>query len=152
MTSSPVTVEPCTVPCGPTIPVSRDPLEMFSYFFTDDLLSHIVRETNRYAAQYLAATNSTTSWETTIDELKAYLGFMVVMGLNNLTEIRDYWSSNTRDITTRRSPSPDPKRAASGELATQMACTRHADNRELTTESPSRSTAVPKIHSRTPTK
>ena len=78
MTSSPVTVEPCTVPCGPMIQVSRDPLEMFSHFFTNDLLSHIVRETNRYTAQYLAAKNSTTSWETTIDELKAYLGFMVV--------------------------------------------------------------------------
>ena len=68
---------------------------------------------------------------------------------------RDYTGvvkSGDGDITTRRSPSPDPKRAASGELATRTACTRHADNREPTTESPSRSTAVPKIHSRTPTK
>ena len=49
----------------------------------------IVHETT---AQPLAALNRETTWETTIEELKAYLGFMIVMGVNRLPEIRDYWS------------------------------------------------------------
>ena len=98
MTPSPISVEPCTVPCGPLVPVTHEPLEMFSHFFTDNLLAVIVEETNRYAVQCLAATNrnSTTTWETSLDEMKAYLGFMVVMGVNQLPEIRDYWSTDTK--------------------------------------------------------
>ena len=57
MTPSPITVEPCTTPVGPRVPTSRDPLEMFSHFFDDGLLSDIVRETNRYAQQCLATAN-----------------------------------------------------------------------------------------------
>ena len=69
---------------------------MFSHFFDDDLLSLIVRETNRYAAQYLTAANVDTTWETDVEELKAYLGFHIVMGVNRLPEIRDYWSHDLK--------------------------------------------------------
>ena len=54
-----------------------------------------MRETNRFAAESLAAANSTATWETTLEEIKAYLGFMIVMGVNRLPEIRDYWSMDT---------------------------------------------------------
>ena len=96
MTPSPITVEPCTVPPGPQVQTSRDPLEMFSKFFDNNLLSLIVRETNRYAAQFLAATRSSHTWETDLEELKAYLGFRVVMGVCKLPEIRDYWSTDQK--------------------------------------------------------
>ena len=96
MTPTPVSVESCLVPAGPLVPISREPLEMFQHFFTDDLLSLIVRETNRYAAQCLAATNNTSTWETNLEEVKAYLGFMVVMGINRLPEIRDYWCTDSK--------------------------------------------------------
>lgn len=96
MTPSPISVQPCNVPCRPLVPVTHDSLEMFSHFFTDNLLSTIVEETNRYAAQCLAATNSSVTWETTVHEIKAYLGFMVVMGVNQLPELRDYWASDTK--------------------------------------------------------
>ena len=70
---------------------------MFSHFFSEDVLSLIVRETNRFAAQCLAAaSNTTTTWETNLEEVRAYLGFMVVMGVNRLPEIRDYWSVDTK--------------------------------------------------------
>ena len=95
MTATPVDVQPCTVePAGPLFPVSRDPLEIFSHFFTDDLLSLIVRETNRYAPQCLEDSDST--WETNLEEMKAYLGFMIVMGIARLPEIRDYWSTDSK--------------------------------------------------------
>lgn len=96
MTPSPITVEPCTVPAGPQIPTSREPLQIFSEFFTDDIMSLLVTETNRYAAQCLAATSSNGTWETDKDELKAYLGFRVVMGVCKLPEIRDYWSTDPK--------------------------------------------------------
>ena len=84
------------MPVGPHVPSSRDPLEMFSHFFDEDILSVIVHETNLFAAQSLAAANRDTTWETTIEELKAYLGFMLVMGVNRLPEVRDYWSRDEK--------------------------------------------------------
>ena len=69
---------------------------MFSNFFSDEILSLIVRETNRFAAQCLATAQRMVTWETNLDELKAYLGFMIVMGINRLPEIRDYWSVDTK--------------------------------------------------------
>ena len=96
MTPSPISVEPCSVPFGPLVPVSQNPLEMFSHFFTEEVLSLIVRETNLYAAQCLTASNNNTTWETDLEEIKAFLGFMVVMGVNRLPEIRDYWSTDSK--------------------------------------------------------
>ena len=95
-TPSPITVEPCSTPFGPLVPVSHNPLEMFVQFFTEEVLSLIVRETNRYAAQCLSAANSNSTWETNLAEMKAFFGFMVVMGVNRLPEIRDYWSTDTK--------------------------------------------------------
>ena len=91
-----MTVNPCTVPVGPQVPCSRNPLEMFSHFFDDEILSLIVRETNLFAEQSLAATHSNTTWETNTTEIKAYLGFMILMGINRLPEIRDYWARDEK--------------------------------------------------------
>ena len=93
MTPSYISVESCIVPVGPLVPSSCDPL---AHFFTNDILSLIVRETNQFAAPCLAAANSTGTWETNLDEIKAYLGFMIVMGVNRLPEIRDYWSVDSK--------------------------------------------------------
>ena len=49
-------------------------------------------ETNRYAEQSLRGTDK--EWSTNADEIRAYLGFMILMGINRLPEIRDYWSTN----------------------------------------------------------
>ena len=81
---------------GPRVPTSRDPLEMFRHFFDDDLLQVIVRETNLFAAQSLAAANKNTTWQTNPSEIKAYFGFMIIMGINRLPEIRDYWAMDDK--------------------------------------------------------
>ena len=62
----------------------------------------IVNETNRYAKQTLQGTNKV--WETDADEIRAYMGFMILMGINKLPEIRDYWSV---DPTFRYAPIAD---------------------------------------------
>ena len=75
MVPSSVIVEPCTSPVGPCVSISHNPLEMFSHFISDTLLSEIVEQTNLYATQCLAAANAQTTWQASIEELKAYIGF-----------------------------------------------------------------------------
>lgn len=61
-------------------------------FFTTEIIQHLVSETNRYAAQCLDG--SQKKWSTTEKEMKAYLGFCILMGLVREPEIRDYWSQD----------------------------------------------------------
>ena len=55
-------------------------------FFNDTLVDLIVEETNRYAEQTLTGTKKEFT-----HEIRAYMGFMILMGINKLPEIRDYW-------------------------------------------------------------
>ena len=86
---APVTVEPFLGSPGPTSYISDDPMTTFSSFFTDELLTTIAEETNRYAAQFASRQPSSNQreWKTSVEELKAYFGFMVLMGINQLPEI-----------------------------------------------------------------
>ena len=90
--ASPVAVTPCNEPAGPQVPLPSDPLGLFSLFFDDTLVDLIVKETNRYAEQTLQGTDK--EWSTDAAEIRAYMGFMILMGINHLPEIRDYWSTN----------------------------------------------------------
>ena len=74
----------------------------FSYFFNEALLDTIAHKTNRFVVQSLAASNVNRTWETSIEKLKAYFGFMVVMGINRLPEIRHYWSSDNKHFIASR--------------------------------------------------
>ena len=47
-------------------------------------------ETNRYAEQSLRG----AEWSMNADEIRAYLGFMILMDVNKLPEKRDYWSNS----------------------------------------------------------
>ena len=94
LTPSVVDVQTCQEPVGPTVPVSTNPLEMFTIFFDAEVLDLIVRETNRYASQVLHG--SETTWETDVQEIRAYLGFRILMGITRKPEIRDYWSRDEK--------------------------------------------------------
>ena len=93
---SDVIVQPFTMEVGPTFPMSADPMEVFSHFFTPQLIDLIVQETNRYAALCLSSATNTSrpvqSWETNAEEVMAYFGFSMLMGLNRLPDLYDYWS------------------------------------------------------------
>ena len=97
-TGSSVNVEPFTMDVGPTIPLGEDPSDIFMTFFTPQLLEYIVTETNRFACQYLSATHEgegpPPTWETNAEEMKAYLGFAILMGINRLPDLYDYWSTD----------------------------------------------------------
>ena len=79
-TLSPIDIAPFTQPVGPTVEIPPSPLAVFNLFFTDELCSTIVTETNRYAEQVLG--DKYNEWEkVTTEELRAYFGFMILMGL-----------------------------------------------------------------------
>ena len=95
-TGSSVNVEPFTIDVGPTIPL-EDPSDIFMTFFTPQLLEHIVTKTKRFACQCLSATHEgkgPPTWETNA-EMKAYMGFAILMGINRLPDLYDYWSTIT---------------------------------------------------------
>ena len=65
-----VTVAPFVGETGPAVPISSNPMELFSMFFDKEVVSHIITETYRYAQQCLA--NTSTMWHTTASEIRAH--------------------------------------------------------------------------------
>ncbi|XP_063590198.1 piggyBac transposable element-derived protein 4-like [Penaeus indicus] len=76
--------------------ITCSPLEILSSLVTDELLEHIVRETNWYAVAHSpAASSHMGKWTpTSRQEVLAYLGIRVVMGLWKPVNYRDFWSTN----------------------------------------------------------
>lgn len=80
------------------------PLDFFHLFFTNDLMLEIVKETNRYAAEKIQKNTPLQkksiwlSWkDLTLEELKAFFGLIINMGMNEKPEIGDYFSNNWVD-------------------------------------------------------
>ena len=90
--STPVCVRPFTEDAGPTLSLPQSPVDIFGLFFTSEVLHLMVTETNRYARQCLEG--SDRNWSTDENEIRAYLGFCILMGIVREPEIRDYWSRN----------------------------------------------------------
>ena len=93
-----VVVEPFERDTGPTIQISADPTDLFLKFFTPQLIQHITAETNRYAASCLASSNPSNGpvpeWSTSEEEIRAYLGLSILMGITKLPDLYDYWSTS----------------------------------------------------------
>ena len=103
-TLKPVTIKSFTSPVGPTVPISASPLEVFELFFSPDLMKEIVAESNRYANDTMGE-EKFQEWTTmTVNELKAFLGFLILMAINHLPSLNDYWS---RDPLLHYSPIAD---------------------------------------------
>ena len=93
-----VVVEAFERDSGPTTPISANPTDVFLAFFTPQLIQHICTETNKYAATCISTTQSSSGsemeWATTEEEIQAYLGFLILMGITKLPDLYDYWSQN----------------------------------------------------------
>ena len=81
--ASDVTIQPFASVPGPTVTLPHSPLQIFLLFFTRAIVDLIVLETNRYAAQCLG----NDSWKTCTEEILAYFGFCILMGINKLPDI-----------------------------------------------------------------
>ena len=88
-------IQPFTSPVGPTQDISS-PLEVFDLSFSPDLIEKIVKESNAYANVAMGNEKYDKWSKITVDELRAFLGFSVLMGINHLPSLNDYWSRDPR--------------------------------------------------------
>lgn len=86
---------------GPNVPPScQTPEDCFSLFFDNSLLQHVVEATNRYAEKKLAAMTISRcslyrNWKpVTVDEMKGFIAAILNMGIIQLTNLKDYWSTD----------------------------------------------------------
>ena len=91
---TPVTIDPFTSSVGPTVDIPESPKEVFELFFSDDLMSEMVDETNRYAQQVMGEERYRDWKKITKEEMKAFFGFSVLMGIDHLPSVDDYWSKD----------------------------------------------------------
>ena len=71
--------------------------------FTPSFIDTVVEHSNLYAKQVMGEKN--TTWEKiTREELRAYIGFCILMGISHLPALDDYWST---DPTLHYSPIAD---------------------------------------------
>ena len=75
---------------------SSSVLDIFGEFFTPELWQLMVCETNRYAAQNCRRTGKKMkAWvETTVEELKKYVGVRLLMAINMRPTLEMYWDTN----------------------------------------------------------
>ena len=75
--------------------------DLFCHFFTDEVWSLIVSETNRYASATRKSTPCARAWyDTTFEELKAFVGILILMGIQRLPRLEMYWSNKYPLIST----------------------------------------------------
>lgn len=64
------------------------PLSFFNYFFSDDIVNHIVSESHLYATEI----NPNRSASISADHIKKYMGICILMSVVQVPNIRRYWS------------------------------------------------------------
>ena len=89
-----INISPFTDTSGPKVPLPSSPVDVFSLFFTPTLMKHIVDQSNLYASECMGEEKFANWMKITVDELRAYMGFMILMGLVKLPSIRDYWKKD----------------------------------------------------------
>ena len=67
---------------------------IFKMFFTTALVASIVEQTNIYARQVLGDAAERKWTDVTEDDMWAFFGFMILMGINKLPHLHHYWSQD----------------------------------------------------------
>ena len=89
-----ITLLPFQGIAGPKVPIPSSPPGVFSLFFTSTLLQYIVDQSNQFALECMGADKFASWTKITVEELQAYMGFMILMGLVKLPSIFDYWKKD----------------------------------------------------------
>jgi len=74
---------------------AETPLDCLQLFFKDEILTSIIEQTNLYNQQQNNGNDNAKWKDITIEELKAFLGILLAMGLVELPKSHDYWARNT---------------------------------------------------------
>ena len=99
-----IPIQPFTSPTGPVQDISSLPVDVFDLYFSPDLMWEIMKQSNAYA-KLVMGPEKFNKWEKiTVEELRAFLGFTIFFGINNLPSLSDYWS---RDPRLRYAPVAD---------------------------------------------
>ena len=85
-----------TEPVGPTqvLPANATAIKFFMQMFDEDLFQHIVDQTNLYVRQMPARSPRYGWYDTTVPEMKAFVGVLLLIGIHQLPCIADYWSTH----------------------------------------------------------
>ena len=83
-------------PVGPTqiLLASTTAIKFFMQIFDDSLFQHIVDQTNLYISQMPSRSARYGWYDTTVTEMKAFVGILLLMGIHQLPSIADYWSTH----------------------------------------------------------
>ena len=93
-TPTPFTISPFSSPVGPKVNIPESPADTFELLFTPAFLGDIVEQSNLYAKEVMGEERYSSWDKITTEELKAYLGFCILMGINRLPALEDYWSKD----------------------------------------------------------
>ena len=82
-------------PVGPSVNMASTSkaLYFFNETFGNDVMEHMVQETNVYASQN-PASERYKWYSTTVTEMYLFLGIIIAMGVHKLPFVYDYWSSD----------------------------------------------------------
>ena len=69
---------------------AQSPLDFFKLFVDEAALVKVCEETNRYAAQISARDYKNVS----IEEIMAFIALNIAMGIINMSDMKDYWSTD----------------------------------------------------------
>ena len=75
----------------PAVTVPSSPLKVFQQFFTSALMHYIVTETNWNASFCMGDEKYQKLKKITVEDMNAYFGVMITMGLIKLPALSDYW-------------------------------------------------------------
>ena len=89
-----MTTKPFAETPGPNVVLPLSPIGIFGLFFTSHLLQYIVKQTNQYALECMGIENFGKWTQVTVEELQAYMGFMILMEIVHLPSIYDYWKKD----------------------------------------------------------
>ena len=86
--TSTISVIPSTEFVGPKVPLPHTFLDIFCLLFTTS------QQTNLYAKHILSDDNYEKFVPITTNELEPFLGFMILMSINQLPSIYNYWKND----------------------------------------------------------
>lgn len=102
----PIRLHNFTEPTGPNLPANFDtstaqPVDYFKLFFTDEIFDEITKNSNAYQA-YCTSRKQITNpnyidkkWTPVeVNEMKAFFGLSIVMGLVSVPRYRNFWSND----------------------------------------------------------